>query len=555
VAWRWTTPPPLQTVPKLVPLTTYPGAELHPSFSPDGRQVAFAWNGEKEDNFDIYVKLIGETSALRLTTDPAPEDWPAWSPDGTRIAFRRYPPGMPGIWLVSALGGAPQKLTDLPTASQMSWSPDGKWIAVGISSESEMDARGIVLVPADGSEPRRLTRREPPALDLYPAFSPDGRQLAYASCTVPTSCDAFVQTLDATCAPQGNPSQLTRQGLNVAGLAWTIDGRALIYGGSRNYQFTTRLWRVASGGGQTPERIETADLNARAPAVAAAGGRLAFQKDTTDFDIWRYQPGGVPQPFLRSSVNDAGAQFSPDGSKIAFASQRAGEASDLWLADADGSHAVQLTRGPGPSQGSPRWSPDGRTIAFDSMQPNGQSKIYIVDTNGGRPRRVSAESAHDYNPSWSRDGKRLYFCSNRTGRHEVWRTSLDGSTAEQVTDNGGHQALESTDGKTLFYTKNHVGTALFARSVDGGPERQVLDFVARNAFAVFTDGIYHIGRPGEDKQYPIQFYEFSTGASRLLTKVKGPFLQHLSVSPDRKTILFSMTATTGSDLMLLEDFR
>ena len=72
---------------------------------------------------------------------------------------------------------------------------------------------------------------------------------------------------------------------------------------------------------------------------------------------------------------------------------------------------------------------------------------------------------------------------------------------------------------------------------------------------MFEDGIYYIGRSGADKQHPIQFYEFSTDASRLLTKVESPPLPDLNVSPDRKTILFSKSATRGSDLMLIENFR
>jgi len=78
----------------LVPVTTYPGSELYPSFSPDGRQIAFSWNGESGDNRDIYVKLVGETSALRLTTDPAADTFPVWAPDGSASHFAgRAPTG------------------------------------------------------------------------------------------------------------------------------------------------------------------------------------------------------------------------------------------------------------------------------------------------------------------------------------------------------------------------------------------------------------------------------------------------------------------------------
>ena len=120
-------------------LTVFRGLEMSPSFSPDGTQVAFSWNGEKEDNFDIYLKIVGSSEVRRLTTDSAPDVNPAWSPDGRQIAFVRQRPEAHGgatIQLVSPLGGADRKLSDfrvpitwLPDSSAIVWSPDGRWVA------------------------------------------------------------------------------------------------------------------------------------------------------------------------------------------------------------------------------------------------------------------------------------------------------------------------------------------------------------------------------------------------------------------------------------------
>ncbi len=96
-----------------VPLTTYPGSEGSPSFSPDGSEVAFSWNGEKEDNFDIYVKAVGSEPPLRLTTNPARDFSPAWSPDGRWVAFcRDLPEGNYAAVLISPIGGAERILTE-----------------------------------------------------------------------------------------------------------------------------------------------------------------------------------------------------------------------------------------------------------------------------------------------------------------------------------------------------------------------------------------------------------------------------------------------------------
>lgn len=102
-----------------IPLTTYLGQERQPSFSPDGNQVAFSWNGEKQDNFDIYVKLIGSGNQLRLTTAPEADSIPAWSPDGRSIAFvRQRPRGKAAVYLVSPLGPPERRIAEIsPTTA------------------------------------------------------------------------------------------------------------------------------------------------------------------------------------------------------------------------------------------------------------------------------------------------------------------------------------------------------------------------------------------------------------------------------------------------------
>ncbi len=547
--------------PRVVPLTTFAGSEDQPSFSPDGNQVVFSWNGEKQDNWDLYVKMIGSATALRLTTDAADDLYPAWSPDGRQIAFLKYGQRT-GIYLISPLGGPEQKIANFDAApGAPAWSPDGKFLIVAKyhpELKPAVDAGALFLVPVQGGEPRPFLAPTPGRWYQDPAFSPVGRSLALAFCNGTTRssyCDVLIVGLNADLLPQGKPRQLTAPTTNIAGMAWTPDGRSLICsaGRSPNEHF---LFRIDLAGGGEPKRLEIASQGAFSPAVALKANRLAFSRAIYDTDVWQLQAGGKPEPFLVSSLPDTSAQFSPDGRRIAFASGRGGEGIAIWLANADGAGLVQLTRGPEDFHGSPHWSPDGRWIAFDARGKDGRRNIKVVESSGGQSRQLTSGPFSSNIPSWSRDGKWIYFTSDRSGQREIWRMPAQGGAAEQITRDGGYVALESPDGRTLYYTKDRDYGPLFVRPLGGGEEKQVLERVAVRGFAMFEDGIYYLyaDSPGAAK-YEIRFHEFSTGRNRLIGPIDGRLSWYLSVSADRQTFLFTRFAAPGSDLMLIENFR
>jgi Tol biopolymer transport system component len=141
------------------PFTSFPGAESAPSFSPDGNQIAFSWNGEEEDNFDIYVKTIGAEKPLRLTSDPAVDERPVWSPDGRFIAFRRHTQSEDGIFVVPVFGGRERKLRSLQLGvywylESFDWSPDGKSLVFS-DSTSGHDGWSISLLSVENAEDNR----------------------------------------------------------------------------------------------------------------------------------------------------------------------------------------------------------------------------------------------------------------------------------------------------------------------------------------------------------------------------------------------------------------
>ena len=142
------------------------------------------------------------------------------------------------------------------------------------------------------------------------------------------------------------------------------------------------------------------------------------------------------------------------------------ERREIWLSHADGSSPARLTRGPGRAQGSPRWSPDGRSIAFDSQAESGHADIWTIGADGSRLHQITHDPADDIQPSWSRDGRSIYLTSKRTSRNEVRRVPAGGGAEEQVAREGGDQASESPDGRTLYYRR--ADGALVTRPTAGG---------------------------------------------------------------------------------------
>ena len=118
--------------------------------------------------------------------------------------------------------------------------------------------------------------------------------------------------------------------------------------------------------------------------------------------------------------------------------------------DADGSGCFQLTFMGANICGFPRWSPDGTQLVFHS-RPKGQAELFLIRSNGGAPRQLT-NGGNNIAPSWSRDGRWIYYGSRRGGI-QVWKVAVQGGAPIQVTRNGGVIAEESTDGRFLYYGK------------------------------------------------------------------------------------------------------
>jgi Tol biopolymer transport system component/DNA-binding winged helix-turn-helix (wHTH) protein len=563
---------------RVVPLTRLAGKESGPAFAPDGDQVAFAWSGEKVDNTDVYVTLVGSTDVRRVTTDPADDFAPSWSPDGRRIAFLRRIGHSARIHVTSALGGPDSKLSEFPVGvmefeqllgAQITWSPDGRSIVAGRDPRVATGVSGgLHRIPVDGGEPLPITRPQPPAFDIAPAFSVDGHRLAYLSCNsmgvflpllLPDQCAVRVVDVDDRATPTTEARTLATQPPDFSGVAWSRDGKSVLFAGGAPGPL--RLWRAWVNGTRPSEAVEMAGATecAEYPATAASRDRLVFSQFGLDTHLYRFNPRLPAEQVAASSSFETDPNFSPDGRQLAFASARSGNVA-IWTAAADGSNARQLTHNTGQWPGSPAWSPDGRAIAFDSADIGDDVHIWTIDAEGGTPRQITRGRGSQTVPRWSRDGRWIYFSSHQDGARDIWRVRPTGGQPEQVTRTGsGFLGHELGDGTSLLYQPVNGDSALLLLSLTGTtPPRQLVDCVRLAAFASAGRRVVYVACDPSSRP-PLRVLDLDTGRDRLLGRLEhfspGTIHGNLAASPDGHTILFRGTVRRGSDLMLIENFR
>jgi len=310
------------------------------------------------------------------------------------------------------------------------------------------------------------------------------------------------------------------------GAAWTADGASIIFSvSSLSGGRDTGLWRVQAAGGGQPELLPFGAGDGLNPAVSSAGNRLVYARSREDQNLWHITlpapgiSGGMLEKFLSSTRADFNPSYSPDGTRVAFASNRAGNAG-LWIGNADGSDAAERA--------------------------------------GGEPTLLVGGTSDEVIPSWSADGRAVYFGSNRTGRYEIWKTPAGGGPATQVTTNGGHIARESLDGQMLFFTRTEeLTTSLWRMPVSGNAndEEQVLPAVTGREFAPTRSGIYFVEPPRDDGVGAIQFLSFESGTAKTVADVTVAFGIGLAVSPDERALIYIQRDNTEQGVMLVEGFR
>jgi Tol biopolymer transport system component len=536
-----------------VPLTSYPGYETDLALSPDGKQVAFIWDGGNEGVRHLYVKLVDGGEPLQRTEGSVQHSSPTWSPDGTRVVFLRHLEADTNeILEITALGGEPRRLGTTTVNSSfhgfvgshgLSFSPDGKLLAI-VDRDSADEPDAIFLLSTETGKKRRVTSPPPdrnPWGDSRPAFSPDGRTLAFLRQWENEDVEIYVQPLGAEEA-----TRVAAADLFAWDVEWTPDGKTLVFSTGPTFA-NSYLVKVPVTGGPPSQLL----IGKRARYLSIArGGRLAYSEWLQDVNTWRVggpksaEPSS-PTQFLASTRDDMMPAYSPDGTKLAFISDRAGTW-EVWISNADGTNPRQLTH-----LGHaiwPRWSPTGRTIAFNSMQ-GARSHVYVVDASGGFPEVLTEGFMAD----WSADERWIYFSSLNGRDAQIWKIPARGGQPTQLTKNGGMGPQKGPDGQ-VFYSRDG---RVWSVSAEGGESAAVVDQTVNwDQWCVWRSNLVFLSPKGE-KGPSIAVFNLTTRETTELVAL-GPEMKPsfgLNVSPDGRSILYTRKDRSGSDLMLVENFH
>ena len=392
--------------------------------------------------------------------------------------------------------------------------------------------------------------------DVNPVCSPDGKTVAFTRNTrTLLDGELYLLGLTGTMQPAGEPRAVWWAGTGIALPLWSHGGRELIF----QRQLQRNLWRVDATEQGPPRPVRLGVNGIDNPATSADGRAMVFSQGTHSPDVIRVElTSGKLEPVIASSSMDIGSELSPDGRRIVFGSKRSGSR-EIWIAAADGSDPVQVSRLKHDLTGSPHWSPDGKWIAFDS-RVGGKARLYLTTPEGAPVRQLLNGTADDAVPRWSRDGKWLYFSSTRSGAWEAWKVNTtDFTNPQQITHAGGVGPVESPDGKFLYYGKGAIGGGahqVWRMKTAGGPEEQLLrDFsIVYEDFLPLNDGLYFVPQPEGEKRTML-FLDFATGKTKRLGELAKGYVCCLDISKDRRHMYFTAEADSGQDLMIVRNFR
>ncbi|HEX6729217.1 MAG TPA: protein kinase [Pyrinomonadaceae bacterium] len=536
------------------------------SISPDGKYVVFTLI--EAGKVSLLVRQITTGSDVQiLPPSEMRNGGTTISHDGEFVYYVGLDQDNPGgtLFQIPILGGTPRKiLADL--RSPIAFSPDGKQFAF-VRELFSTNAQALMVANADGSSERTLSSRS--GNDWFsisgPSWSPDGKTIA---CGVGTDTGGSHMTVTGFSVADGSIKPLTSQKWlgDVRRVLWLKDGSGLVVSAqdSPRQISPTQLWFISYPEG-VARRI-TNDLNgygAVSLGVSADGQTIVTVQSKPSYQIWTMALEGTASETVQITHGEIdgvnGMDWTADG-RIGFITQT-GERPELWLTSADGSGArrlSQLEQG----DGEPSFSPDGKSIFYTSMR-SGTAHIWRINADGSDPKQITSGDFADFSPEVSPDGRWVLFRSLRSGKLCLWKVPIDGGEAIQVTYVTSPFAAYSPDGKFIATTEIVEGPTPTWRiailPADGGKPIKLIQ-----APPVVNSPFYDIGWSGDGRSLLLKTTQsggenillqpIDGGNAQPVTKFTSGLISAFAVSRDGRRLAISR-GESSLDVVLIKNFR
>ena len=384
-----------------------------PDFSPRGDLVAF--QAYADGTFHIWVMRPDGSGQRRITSGHGDHREPRFSPDGTRLAFSsdRAFQGSYNIWVVDLATSALTQwtntsgLTTPPAPASVdefepTWSPDGKKIAFVVGS----GANGTSIQARDAAGTQTVLATAAPGTRVNsPSYSPDGTRVAYLQFGSNKS-NLMVNQVKVAATDDAFP--FFPQWLSNDQLLYTADGKirttVVLSGATSEIPFEVKFTLNRPPYRHKRFNFDSDDekqaLGIVGPALSPDGKRVTFEALN---QIWVMEIGRRPRPITDGLYYKTDPAWSPDGTKIAYASDKSGKTMDLYVTDWNTGAERRVTALDNGAEVSPAWSPDGRFLAYQDQ--NGATWTVEIDT--GVVKRVIVPLFAPGKPTWHRSGKTI----------------------------------------------------------------------------------------------------------------------------------------------------